>query len=117
MSECIFCQIAQHQIKSKIEYEDKEIIAFFDIRPAAKIHILIVPKKHLASLNEATEKDAPLLGKMVLLAQKLAKKYQTDKKGYKLVVNTGPWSGQTVSHLHLHLLGGEPLTSAKILKI
>ena len=117
MSTCIFCQIAKHQVPSKIEYEDKEIIAIQDIKPATKVHLLVLSKKHIESVNDLKEPDTKLIGKMVLTAKKLAQKYHTDQKGYKLVLNTGPWSGQTISHLHLHLLGGQPLTSKKILDI
>lgn len=117
MPDCIFCQIINRKLPAKIEYEDKDILAFFNVKPAAKVHILIIPKKHIVSVNELTEKDALLIDKMVLVAKKLARRLHTDKKGYKLVINTGPWSGQTVPHLHMHLLGGEPLTSRKILDI
>lgn len=117
MPDCVFCRIINKKLPAKIEYEDDQILAFFDIKPATKIHILIVPKKHLESVNDLTKKDTELIGKMVIVAKKLAKKYHTDKNGYKLVLNTGPWSGQTIPHLHMHLLGGQPLTSAKILEI
>ncbi len=107
--ECIFCQIAQHKIPAKIRYEDENIIAFDDINPKAKIHILIVPKKHISSVNEASQKDEKLLGKLILVAQKIAKKVGIENSGYKLIINTGKHGGQIIPHLHLHLLGGEPL--------
>jgi histidine triad (HIT) family protein len=106
MSKCIFCQIAEKKAEAKIEYEDDEIIAFWDIKPAARIHILIVPKKHIESVNELTKKDQALIGKIILVAKELAKKKKIERTGYRLLVNTGPWSGQIVPHLHFHLLGG-----------
>ncbi len=117
MPDCIFCKIINRKLPAKIEYEDEDILAFFDIKPAAKVHIIIVPKKHIASVNELTEKDASIISKMALVGKKLAKKHHTDIKGYKFVINTGLYSGQTILHLHMHLLGGEILAGRKILEI
>jgi histidine triad (HIT) family protein len=105
MSDCLFCKIGEKKIPSKIVYEDPEIFAFEDINPQAPTHILICPRKHFASLGEATAEDAALLGRMALLAAQLA----TERKlndGYRTVFNNGRGAGQSVFHLHLHLLGG-----------
>jgi len=104
MSECIFCKIVKKQVPSDIVYEDEDIIAFKDINPGAPVHILIVPKVHISSLNELA--DTELAGKMILAAKKVAKMYNIDKSGYKLIVNTGEGAGQLVRHIHMHLLGG-----------
>src|SRR3990167_848886 len=109
MTDCIFCQIAAKKLAAKIEYEDDEIIAFDDINPKAPVHILIIPKKHLTSINHLRAENAELVGKLILVAQKIAKAKKIDRSGYRLVFNTGPDSGQIVPHLHLHLLGGGKL--------
>jgi histidine triad (HIT) family protein len=103
--DCLFCKIAAKQIPSKIVYEDEDVFAFEDIGPQAPTHILIIPRKHLASLNEATREDAAVIGKMHLVAAELARKLNL-REGYRTVANTGSGAGQTVFHLHLHLLGG-----------
>ena len=103
MEECIFCKIINKEVKSDIVYEDKDIIAFKDINPGAPVHILIVPKIHISSLNEL--KDKNLAGKMLLIAKKIAKMFNVDKSGYKLIINTGKGAGQLIEHLHMHLLG------------
>ena len=109
MNDCLFCKIVNKEIKVDIEYEDSDILAFFDIDPKAPIHILIIPKKHIPSLNELTEGDQLIAGKILIVAKKLAKKYNLDKSGYRVVTNTGRDAGQTVNHLHFHLLGGKEL--------
>jgi histidine triad (HIT) family protein len=106
MAECIFCQIAEHKIKSDIVYEDVDMIAFRDMSPQAPIHILIIPKKHFSSINDITESDSLLLGKMCNAARKLALANKIAETGYRLVYNTGSNAGQAVAHIHLHLLGG-----------
>ena len=100
--DCIFCKIAQKQTPTKIVYEDEEFVVFHDIRPKAPLHLLLVPKKHIPSLQEAQEGDAELLGKLLLRAQKVARQEQV--KGYKLAMNVGKEGGQEVDHIHLHLL-------------
>src|SRR4030088_2635178 len=104
-ADCLFCKIAAKKIPSKIVYEDDEVFAFEDIGPQAPTHILIIPRKHLASLNEATPEDQAVIGKMHLVAAELARKLKLHE-GYRTVTNTGRGAGQTVFHLHLHLLGG-----------
>jgi len=102
--DCIFCKIAAKEIPSKAAYEDELVYAFYDLEPQAPVHILLIPKKHLSSLNDAKEEDQALLGHMLLVVKKLAKSLELDK-GYRLVINTGDDGGQTVKHLHMHLLG------------
>jgi histidine triad (HIT) family protein len=104
-ADCLFCKIAEKKIPSKVVYEDEDVFAFEDIGPQAPTHILIIPRKHFASLNEASAEDAAVIGKMHLVAAELARKLNlTD--GYRTVMNSGRGAGQTVWHLHLHLLGG-----------
>jgi len=105
MINCLFCSIANKKTKTELIYEDKDISCFFDINPKAPIHILIVPKKHIASINGINQKDTEILGAMFLGAKKLAKKFNTSK-GYRLLFNVGRKAGQEIDHLHLHLLGG-----------
>lgn len=105
----IFCKIISKEIPSSIVYEDDELIAFNDIETNAKIHILIVPKRHIAGVSELTERNAQIVSKMILKAKELAKKQGIAESGYRLVINSGPDAGQTVPHLHLHLLGGEKM--------
>jgi histidine triad (HIT) family protein len=106
MDQCIFCRIIEHRIPARIVFEDKEVVAFEDTNPQAPIHTLIVPRKHLASLKDATPDDAPLLGRLFMVAAQLARERGLEPKGYRIVINTGSWAGQSVFHLHLHLLGG-----------
>jgi histidine triad (HIT) family protein len=106
MADCLFCKIFKKEINSKIVYEDKEIMAFEDINPQAPVHILIIPRKHIESLNDIKEEDEILLGKMFTVAKKLAKEKGISEDGYRTVFNTNKNAGQAVFHLHLHLLGG-----------
>jgi len=106
MDECIFCRIVQRSLPARIVFEDDEIVAFEDTRPQAPVHTLIVPRKHLASLKDATADDAALLGRMLVVATQLARERGLETRGYRTVFNTGAGAGQTVFHLHLHLLGG-----------
>ncbi len=105
----IFCKIINKEIPAEIIYEDREILAFKDIHPAAPVHILIIPKKHIESVNVLADKDADLVGKMILTAKKIAQDLQISEKGYKLLIRTGEDGGQEVPHLHLHLIGGARL--------
>jgi len=105
MDDCLFCKIGRKEIPAKMVYEDPEIFAFEDIHPQAPAHILICPKKHLASLADASAEDAAILGRLQLMAAQLAlERKLTD--GYRTVINNGRGAGQSVFHLHLHLLGG-----------
>jgi len=112
---CIFCKIAAKQIPSAAVYEDEDFLAFKDINPAAPVHILIIPKKHIGTLSDTGEQDGALLGKMLALAPKIAREQGCDVRrdsdgqlsgGYKTLVNTGPDGGQEVYHLHIHVIGG-----------
>ncbi|MGA7794042.1 MAG: histidine triad nucleotide-binding protein [Candidatus Acidiferrales bacterium] len=105
MDDCLFCKIGKKEIPSKLVYEDAEIFAFEDIQPQAPNHILICPRKHLGSLTDATAEDAAMLGKLQLIAAKLAGERKLTA-GYRTVLNNGRGAGQSVFHLHLHLLGG-----------
>jgi len=104
-ADCLFCKIAAKQIPAKLLFEDADVFAFADINPQAPTHILICPKKHFASLHEASPEDQAVLGKMSLVAAELARERKLEP-GYRTVVNTGAGAGQTVFHLHMHLLGG-----------
>ena len=103
--DCLFCRIGRKEIPSKIAYEDSELFAFEDIHPQAPTHILVCPRKHLESLDDATAADQALLGKLQLVAAQLARKRDL-LDGYRTVLNNGRGAGQSVFHLHLHLLGG-----------
>ena len=106
---CIFCKIAGKEIAVKAEYEDDSVMAFDDKNPQAPVHVLIISKKHIASLNDITGKTAGLLGNMTIAAKEIAKRRDVLDAGYRLVVNCGRDSGQAVDHLHMHLLGGRQL--------
>ncbi len=108
MEDCVFCKIVKGEIPAKKVYEDENYLAFHDIDPQAPVHILVIPKKHIESLDEAGEKERSLLGGLLLVAKKVAKDMKLEK-GYRLVINTGPDGGQAVFHLHIHLLGGRAL--------
>lgn len=105
----IFAKIARREIPAQIVYQDEDVTAFRDIAPAAPTHILVVPNKIIRSLDEAAPEDERLLGKMLLTAQKLAREQGIAKDGYRVVINTNGDGGQTVFHLHLHILGGQRL--------
>jgi histidine triad (HIT) family protein len=105
MNDCLFCKIGRKEIPAKLVYEDAEIFAFEDISPQAPAHILLCPRKHLVSLTEATTEDGAMLGKLQLVAAQLASERKL-LDGYRTVLNNGRGAGQSVFHLHLHLLGG-----------
>ncbi|EKE19138.1 MAG: hypothetical protein ACD_9C00124G0012 [uncultured bacterium] len=107
--DCIFCKIIEKKIDSKIVFEDKEIIAFKDINPIAPVHILVIPKKHIASINDISNDDAKLLGNMIIKARDIAQELSIAENGYKLLFRTGKHGGQEVDHIHLHLIGGAAL--------
>ncbi|MBK6603476.1 MAG: histidine triad nucleotide-binding protein [Betaproteobacteria bacterium] len=105
MQDCIFCKIVRGEIPSKKAYEDDEVLAFHDIQPAAPVHLLVVPKRHIASLADAGEADAALLGRMMALTGRLARE-NGSPDGYRTIVNTGRIGRQDVMHVHVHVLGG-----------
>ena len=106
LPDCLFCKISKKEIPAKIVFEDETLVAIEDINPAAPVHILIMPKEHIASLAEITGDDEPLLGHIQSVASTLASQLQLADPGYRLVNNCGEQGGQTVLHLHYHLLGG-----------
>jgi histidine triad (HIT) family protein len=108
--DCIFCQIANGKIPSQKVYEDEDLFAFHDIQPAAPTHVLVIPKKHLSTLMDVTEEDGALIGKIFIVIKKVAKQLGLDEAGFRVVNNMGEQGGQTVYHLHFHLLGGRELT-------
>ncbi len=111
MSDCLFCKIEQGEIPSDKVYEDEDVIVFKDLYPKADVHLLIVPRKHIASLNELLPEDQQLMGKIMLLLPKLAKE-QGLTEGFRTIINTGKDGGQEVFHIHIHLLGGGHLPFA-----
>jgi histidine triad (HIT) family protein len=109
MNDCLFCKIVEKQIPSKVVFENEHVIAFEDINPQAPTHILIVPRKHIPTLNEVSAADRELLGSLVLSAVEIARQRQIDSSGYRVVWNTNRGAGQSVFHIHLHLLGGRAM--------
>ena len=109
MEDCLFCRIVRKEIESKIVYEDDDVLAFKDINPQAPVHILIVPKKHIGGITELAEGDKALIGHIYMVSKKMARDHSVFDCGFRMVANSGPDSGQTVDHLHLHLLGGRKL--------
>lgn len=108
--DCLFCKISNGQIPAKVIYRDDHLMAFEDINPQAPHHVLVIPHKHIATLNDAHDEDCELLGRMVQAASKLARQLNIADEGYRLVMNTNRGAGQTVFHIHCHLLGGRALT-------
>jgi len=109
MGDTIFSKIIAKEIPAKIVYEDERALAFRDIGPKAPVHILVVPKKEIARVSEATAEDEPLLGHLLTVAAEVARREGIDGTGYRLVINKGPHAGESVPHLHVHLLGGRPM--------
>jgi histidine triad (HIT) family protein len=109
MDECIFCNVAAQKGKADVVYRDEQVTAFRDIRPSAPVHVLIIPNRHIASVNELTEADQNLAGRLLVVARQIAENEGIAESGYRLILNTGPDSGQIVFHIHLHLLGGQPM--------
>ena len=107
---CLFCDIVAGKIPSEIVYQDEDFLAFRDINPQTPKHVIIIPKVHIASLAELSEKQQKLLGHLIIIARRLAEKEGIAKSGFRLVVNCGPDGGQLVPHLHFHLLGGKKLS-------
>jgi histidine triad (HIT) family protein len=106
---CLFCKIVRREVPAEVVLENDEILAFKDVRPVAPSHALVIPKKHLTSIHEAETEDGALLGHMLLAAQEVAEKLGLGPSGYRLVINTGRDAGQSVFHLHVHVLGGRAL--------
>ena len=105
MHDCLFCRIARGEIPSRKAYEDEDVLAFHDINPARPVHILVIPKRHITSLQTVTEADEPVLGRMLVVANKLANE-NGSPDGFRVIINNGLIGGQEVPHLHVHLVGG-----------
>ena len=109
MEDCIFCKIINRELPGEIVYEDDEIIAFRDIHPAAPIHVLVIPKKHISSLVDLKPEDEKVIGRIYSVINKIAKEEGVLDKGYRVIVNCGEDGGQVVKHIHFHLLGGRKM--------
>jgi histidine triad (HIT) family protein len=110
MSDCVFCRIASGDIPSQLVHEDEEIVAFRDLNPQAPTHILIIPRRHISTTNDLAEGDDALVGRMIRVAAAIARREGIDERGYRTVLNCNAEAGQSVFHIHLHLLGGRPLS-------
>ena len=110
MSDCVFCKIGSGQIPSKVVLQDDDVLAFDDLNPQAPVHVLVIPKRHVVALNEVEAGDRALLGRLLDAATLVARKKGIAESGYRVVANTGRNGGQTVFHLHLHVLGGRQMT-------
>ncbi len=106
---CVFCKIIKGEVSADKVYEDENVLAFRDVNPLAPVHILIIPKRHIESINDLADSDTELAGKMILVAKKIAIDLNISEKGYKLLFRVGDWGGQEVPHIHLHLIGGVKL--------
>jgi histidine triad (HIT) family protein len=106
---CLFCKIIAREIPAKIVHENDHVLAFADVNPKAPKHFLVIPKKHIVGIHEATQDDKAMLGEVMLAARDVAESEGLAVSGYRLVINNGPDAGQSVHHLHVHVLGGRPL--------
>ncbi|MBZ5515017.1 MAG: histidine triad nucleotide-binding protein [Acidobacteriia bacterium] len=106
MDNCLLCRIIARQAPAKVVYEDDLVVAIEDAHPQAPVHLLVVPRQHLPSLKEATREDEPLLGRLLTVAAQLARERGLEPKGYRTVINSGSFAGQSIFHLHVHILGG-----------
>lgn len=109
MENCVFCKIINREIPTEFLYEDNLIVAFRDIHPIAPVHILIIPKRHIGSINDISDSDEQLMGRLITIAKKIADDLKISKEGYKLLIRVGRHGGQEVEHIHLHLIGGAKL--------
>lgn len=109
MSDCLFCKITAGEIPTNIRYETDDVIIFDDIQPQAPLHCLVIPKQHLSSLNDLTSSNQAIIGKMMMAAKDFAKQQGVAEQGYRTVINCGEQGGQTVFHIHLHLLAGRAM--------
>lgn len=109
MDDCIFCKIISGEIPSQKLHQDEQVTAFRDLHPVAPTHVLIVPNQHIASVNEVATADEAMLGHLYTVAKQLAEQEGIQERGYRLIINTGPYAGQEVYHLHMHLIGGQRL--------
>ena len=109
MSDCLFCKFVRKEIPTRVVFEDDSCLAFEDINPKAPVHVLIIPKRHIGSINDMASEDEATLGHLAFVARRIAQGKKIDQSGYRAVINTGPDAGQSVFHIHLHLLGGRPM--------
>lgn len=109
MSSCLFCNVVARKVPAQILFENDFVVAFADIRPVAPTHVLVIPKKHVTGVHDATPEDVELLGRVLLAARDVAEQLGLGASGYRLVVNQGPNAGQSVLHIHCHVLGGRPM--------
>lgn len=107
---CVFCKLAKGQLRADIVYEDNTVLAFKDIHPQAPVHVLVIPREHITALWEVDESHIQVLGRLMLAANDVADRLGVQETGYRIVINTGTEAGQTVDHVHLHVLGGRKLT-------
>jgi len=110
MNDCVFCKISDKKIPTKFDYVSKSVLAFPDVHPIAPVHILIIPREHIASVNDIMQEHGDVIAEMFLAAKKIAREKDIADSGYKLLIRTGSDGGQEVPHIHLHLIGGSPLT-------
>jgi len=109
MSDCIFCKIAAGEIKADIVYQDDRVVAFRDLNPQAPTHVLVIPREHIATANDLTQENASIVASMMLAAKQIAEREGIAERGYRTVLNCNAEAGQSVFHIHLHLLGGRPM--------
>ena len=109
MSKCIFCRMVDGEIQPDVVYEDEDVLAFRDANPQSPTHVLLIPKEHIATTNDLDEDNAAILGRLYLAARQVAAKEGIAERGYRMVMNCNPEAGQSVYHIHLHLLGGRPM--------
>jgi histidine triad (HIT) family protein len=109
MESCVFCRVAEGAAPAHILFADEEVVAFHDTAPRAPVHVLVIPRRHIASLASTTETDDRILGKLVLAAAEVARRTGIAETGYRIVANSGHGAGQSVFHIHLHVLGGRPM--------
>jgi len=109
MDGCVFCRVAEGKAPAQVLFADDEVVAFHDLHPQAPVHVLVIPRRHVASLDHAVDADATLLGRLMLVAKAVAGR-DALAAGYRVVSNCGPAAGQSVAHLHLHVLGGRPMS-------
>ncbi|MCB1735052.1 MAG: histidine triad nucleotide-binding protein [Gammaproteobacteria bacterium] len=110
MSDCLFCGIVAGRIPAKIVYQDDQVVAFHDINPQAPLHVLIIPREHIATINDLGAEHEALVGRLYLVAQRIAREAGFDESGYRVVMNCNADAGQSVYHIHLHLLAGRHMT-------
>lgn len=109
MNDCIFCRIAAGEIKADILHQDERVVAFRDLNPQAPVHVLVIPRRHISTTNDLTPADAELVGAMLLAAKQVAEREGVASRGYRTLINCNAEAGQSVFHIHLHLLGGRPM--------